>query len=550
MNVQRRITDFDIRGSSGANALALALRQIGVRRIFGTPGGRAGLDLVAALRTQGIRFIPTRDEGAAVIAAGVTGDLSGIPGVALVSQGRGLFNALAGLASAGRDRAPTIVICDRSHTGTHFAGEGHAIDACLMLPGLMKAHRSLSGEGVTEMLGALAAAALAAPCGPVLLDIGGEAAAMQVPFAPASRAVPLLATLSPSIDEVTENIARARRPVIVLGMETRSEPAAKAAKLLSESMHCPTFVTYKAKGVLADDHPLNCGVFTGGAAEAPIVSRADLVVLIGVEPAEVTPPGSWRTRGAVIEIAACDRAPCIEGGAPIVVEAIARAMETLAGSCVRSEWEDTIVPRHRDALRGALAYPGRRDSVGPQRVVEMALAAAEHRCQTPRVTVDAGAHMISATNFWCCARPNDLLISNGPMAGSFAVPAAIAAALHDPARPVIAFVGDGGLAGSLAELATAVSAGTRIIVIVFNDDSPSLVAARSGGRESAGDALAWQHIDFAQVMHGLGGRGRAVQTIDEYASALDEALSGDGPALIDVRIDPAGYHRQLRVVMG
>jgi acetolactate synthase-1/2/3 large subunit len=550
MNVQRRISDYEIRGTSAANALALSLRQIGIRRMFGAPGGRAGLDLIAALRTQGIRFIPTRHDGAAVIAAGVTGELSGVPGVALVSDGSGLFNALAGLSTVARDRSPVIVIRDRSTTGTHPAGNGHDIDPCLMFPGLIKAHRSLSGEDGAELLTELAAAALAAPCGPVMLEIGGDTTAMPLPFAPASRGVPRSVPLYSSIEQVIDRMARAKRPVLVMGMETRSEPAAGAAKLLTESIKCPTFTTYKAKGVLADDHRLNSGIFTGGAAEAPIVSRADLLVLIGVEPAEVTPPGSWRYRGPIIEIAAYDRAPCVAEAELIVVGEIAQTLETLSAAARRSEWEDNTVPRHRDALRGALAYPGRRDTVGPQRVVEMALAAVEHRCQTPRVSVDAGAHLISATNFWCCTRPRDILISNGAMAGNFAVPAAIAASLHEPARPVIAFVGDGGLAGALAELATAVSAGTRIVIIVFNDDGPSLVASGRGLRDMPSDTLAWQHIDFGQVMHGLGGRGWSVQTVDEYASALEEALSGDGPALIDVRIDPAGYHRQYRVVMG
>jgi acetolactate synthase-1/2/3 large subunit len=158
--------------------------------------------------------------------------------------------------------------------------------------------------------------------------------------------------------------------------------------------------------------------------------------------------------------------------------------------------------------------------------------------------------MISATTFWSCSEPDDLLISHGLAATGFAIPAAIAASLHDPSRLVIAFVGDGGLANSMAELSTAVSAGVRIVVVVFNDDGPALVAARRGARDAAPQGLDWQHIDFAQVMRGLGGRGTSVRTVDEYAAALDEALTGDGPALIDVRVDPSGYHRQLRAITG
>ena len=180
----------------------------------------------------------------------------------------------------------------------------------------------------------------------------------------------------------------------------------------------------------------------------------------------------------------------------------------------------------------------------------MARAATAARGMAARIAVDAGAHMISATTFWSCAEPNDLLISHGPAASSFAIPAAIAAWLHEPGRLIVAFVDEGGLANYLAELATAVAVGARIVVIVFNNVAISPMRARAGAREPATALPASTHIDFARVMGGFGGRGVSVRTVDEYAAALDDALGGEGPALIDVQIDPAGYERQWRALQG
>jgi len=142
------------------------------------------------------------------------------------------------------------------------------------------------------------------------------------------------------------------------------------------------------------------------------------------------------------------------------------------------------------------------------------------------------------------------LISNGLATMGYALPAAIAAALHEPARPAIAFTGDGGLAMCLGELATAVNAGAKVVVIVFNDGALSLIDLKRGRRDLPDGSLTWRHADFAQAMQGMGGLGIAVRTVHEYATALDRALTVDGPALIDVRVDPDGYPRQLRALRG
>ena len=82
--------------------------------------------------------------------------------------------------------------------------------------------------------------------------------------------------------------------------------------------------------------------------------------------------------------------------------------------------------------------------LAPQAVVEIAQAACRRAGADPRIAVDAGAHMFPATTFWQAGRPGDLLISNGLATMGFALPAGIAAALHDPARGALVFTGDGG----------------------------------------------------------------------------------------------------------
>jgi acetolactate synthase-1/2/3 large subunit len=344
-------------------------------------------------------------------------------------------------------------------------------------------------------------------------------------------------------------LATARRPALIIGLEARDAETCAAVRTLTGALGCPVLVTYKGKGVLPDEHEWHGGIFTGGAAEVPLLAQADLLVLIGADPVEfIGQP--WRYAVPVIDFSLFARP--IHYLTPMVgvVGAIAPAITALSAGATRSAWTLEAIAAHRAATRAALAFPGAGDEVGPQRIVELAWQACRRHGVDARATVDAGAHMVSATTFWPCRRPNDLLISNGLSTMGYALPAAIAAALHEPARPAIAFTGDGGLAMCLGELFTAVCAGARIVIVVFNDDGLSLIDLKRGRRDLPKDSLTWRQADFAQTMQGMGGIGISVRTVREYEAALDRALTADVPALIDVRVDPSGYPRQLRALRG
>ncbi len=109
--------------------------------------------------------------------------------------------------------------------------------------------------------------------------------------------------------------------------------------------------------------------------------------------------------------------------------------------------------------------------------------AASRLAGNARVTVDAGAHMFPATMLWPVAEPNGMLISNGLSTMGFALPAAVGASLLDGDRPVVALTGDGGLLMCVGELATAVRERLRIIVIVFDDASLSLIEIKQQAKQ-------------------------------------------------------------------
>ncbi|WP_291298798.1 thiamine pyrophosphate-binding protein [Elioraea sp.] len=533
--------------ATAADALAEGLLGLGVTRLFGMPGGGSSLDLIAASHRAGLPFTLARTETGAAIMASAHAEVTGRPGALLVTRGPGVASAANGIAHADLDRAPVLLVTDGfTAAQTSYVTHQRFDQMALMAP-IVRAQRATTGSDITGCLEALAAAMLGPCAGPAVLELTDEAAKRP----PGDGAVLLPAPLAPadaaSLTAARALLAAARRPVIIAGLEARD--AATPLRALATSLGAPVLVTYKAKGVVPDDDPLLGGIFTGGAAEAPLVSDADLILLAGLDPVELIPQ-PWRYGASVIDIARFARPLHYLTPACLVVGDVAHALTALAGAAGPSAWDRAAIGAARSRVLAALAAPGAGDAVGPERVVTLAQEACGRAGLHPRVTVDAGAHMFSATGFWRAEAPNDLLISNGLATMGYALPAAIGAALAEPGRRTLAFTGDGGLAMCLGELATAAAEALPVTVIVFNDAALSLIDLKKAGRTLPGSSLGYAAPDFAAIARGLGCRGETVADVAGYRAALGAALATPGPTVIDVRIDASGYAAQLAAARG
>jgi acetolactate synthase-1/2/3 large subunit len=163
-------------------------------------------------------------------------------------------------------------------------------------------------------------------------------------------------------------------------------------------------------------------------------------------------------------------------------------------------------------------------------------------------TVDAGAHFLSIMPFWPAAAPLQLLISNGLATMGFALPAAIAAALARPGRPVVCMVGDGGLAMTLAELETLARLQLPVTVVVFDDAALSLIEVKQKPGQGGSAAVRFSPVDYAQVAAAMGLDATVVTTANEAAAALRDGW--DRPRLIDARIDPSSYAPLIAATRG
>ena len=536
---------------TGAEALVAQFKARGVTHIYGVPGGDCSIDIIAAAEAAGIRFVLARGENAAAMMAAAAWQVSGQLGVVLTTRGPGLANGVNGVACAMLDRCGIVVISDGYENEQAFVSH-QRFDQQRMLEPVIKGSLRVDAVAALAAVGPLLDLALgrpAGPAGPVYLEVTGQGMRPRVPAAalpvlPAPR-VPLPAPPVDALAAARERMAAARRPVLIAGLQTRDPGAADALRALAEQWQCPVFTTYMGKGALPSRHALSVGHFMAGGAEDETMKAADLIVCVGLDPIELLPK-RWTYPAPVIDLST--QAFARQHVVPVQALRgdLAAGARELAHGLTPSGWTAAEV----QALKAHMRSRARVDDGGaltPTRLAEAACAALPANA---RITVDAGAHMLPVLALHEAERPFDVLISRGLATMAYALPSAIGAALADPARPVVAFTGDGGLMMCAGELATAAQTGARVTVVVFNDSAIAMIGVKQTQRGFARQGMDYSASDFAQVARGFGCAALRVEDPAALDAALREAYAMPGPCVVDVVVDPKTYHAQLRSLRG
>ena len=542
--------------------LATTLHQAGTRRAFGVPGGGSSLDLIAALRNAGIETTVTAREDAAIMMAGVSGVLGDAPGVAFTTKGPGLASGANGLACAALDRLPVLLISEAFEPGELGYLSHQMFDQNEFAGPLLRQANSSYVTADVQGVSTWLADALGTPHKPGVMLPNSRDYGVAAPDQPSPNAVPAGATAAQSsLAPVARAIAEAKRPIIVVGLGAARRAVTPALRAFAQTLGAPVLCTYMAKGCVADDHPQFAGIFTGGAIEQSCVNDADLIVLVGLDPVELIRK-PWPYDIPVVDLNEVVHSPHYIEPQWRVVANLAHTLSALEPLITPSEWTNEAIGKHRERfLNGMTIPPGNGQGattgsennagVGSTEVVTRAAAAFTNADGAlPRLAVDAGAHMFSACAFWPCHAERDLLISNGLATMGFALPAGLAAAVHDPKRGAVAMTGDGGVLMCLGELKTAAQTQANLTTIVFNDGRLSLIDIKRQERQMSDMGMSWDRPDFATIARGFGHTAWQAKDSRELAEALDEASHLEGPKLIDVWIDSAGYSDQLKALRG
>jgi acetolactate synthase-1/2/3 large subunit len=536
--------------ASTAEIIAQALKEEGVRYAFGIPGGEV-LELLEAFRRAGIQFVLTKQELGAGFMADASFQLTGKPGVLVATLGPGITNTATAVAQALLDRSALLVITGEIATSLKAVYTHQIIDQESLLRPIVKWSTTIASGGAFEQVRKGIAIARSAMPGPVHCNLPTDIAPLQQKvgrcFAPLDvTTVPVALDLS----KVLSWLRSAKRPLVFAGIGVQLDGAQDGFRKFIEKWRIPFIATYKAKGVVPEDHAL-C---LGATGLSPVIDKihmahvraADLIVTIGFDPVELRSDwmAPWDENKRTVNI---DRVPNHHHVFRSAVECIGsiggalRVLTRAAPTKTPARWPGAELDRYRTTLREAIAHRPAR-GIGPYQ------AAAALREVFPRdtiATIDTGSHRILINHVWQAYEPQRLLQSNGLGSMGYALPAAIAAKLLFPKRPVLAMMGEAGLDMVIGEMALLEKHALPIVLAVFRDDTLSLIKLKQERMKLPETGVATGSPDYRLLARAYGGNGIAVQSVPELRKAAQAALRSRRFTLIEIRINPAEYRKQM-----
>jgi len=546
------VPDEEPHARTASDVMAETMVAWGVRHVFGMVG-HSNLGLADALRRQEeageLAFIGIRHEGAAAFAASAYGKLTGRPAACLTIAGPGATNLLTGLWDAKADRAPVLALTGQVDTKVLGKGAFQDVD-------LAGAFGTVAAWGATVLphsdhaeLMALAIKHALLQEGPTHLIFPDEVQNLPAPDAAASgpegrlpdrRVAPAPASLTAAV----ELLRGARRPVIIAGHGAAGDR--EAVRGLAERLGAPVITTFRAKGLIDDDHPLAGGVLgrSGTPVASWLMNEADVLLVLGASFANHT--GIYAGK-PIVQV---DRDPAQLGRFhPVAVPVLGDVGVTIAALDVAlavgappAERDDQAVDvAERRALWRAEKASRAADDRG-HGVASAAIFAAltRHAPADAVLCVDVGNNAYSFGRYFEARSTQDVLMSGYLGSIGFAYPAALGAwAATDGARPVVAISGDGGFAQYMAELTTAVKHRMGIVHVLLDNGQLGKISKE----QRAGEWDVWQtslhNPDFAAYAENCGALGIRVEHSDELDGALARAFAHDGPATVVVTSDPA-----------
>jgi thiamine pyrophosphate-dependent acetolactate synthase large subunit-like protein/nitrite reductase/ring-hydroxylating ferredoxin subunit len=520
----------------------------GVDTVFGMVG-HSNLGLADALRRAEndgrLRYFGIRHEGAAAFAASGYAKLTRRPAVCFSIAGPGATNLLTGLWDAKVDRVPILALTGQ--VDSQVLGPG----AFQELP-LAEAFEAVSEWSQTVLVRDNAAELMALALKHAIVnrdvahlifpnDVQNLPGLDDPPPKPKEGRVSNTAIAPPEaeLERACDLLRSARRPVIIAGNGAR--PFRQQIVRLAEHYDVPIITTFKAKGLVGDDHPLACGVLgrSGTPVASSMMGRSDCLLVLGA---------SFSVHTGISE-----RKPTIQVDFdrmtlgkfhPVDVALwgdIDRTLELLRGALPEADREDMRDEIARRWERWREERDRRARLIDPQGRMHPARLFVELSRLAPRdavLPVDVGNNTYSFGHYFECSGDQDILMSGYLGSIGFAFPASLGAwAAVGGVRKVLSISGDGGFGQYLAEFTTAVKYGMNITHVVLNNDELGKIS-----REQIADLReVWQtslhNPDFAEFARICGGEGFRADTPEEVAPALEAALAvEDGPSLVEVRV--------------
>jgi acetolactate synthase-1/2/3 large subunit len=537
---------MELSDDSVAAMIARLLRGRGAERVFGLCGGHI-MPIWMRLDAEGIPIIDVRDERAAVHMAQAHAELTGNLGVALVTAGPGVTNAITGIANAHVSRAPILVLAGRPPRPQENRGALQDIDHPLLLAAITRYARTVREPDLVaaELDKAIARAfGEGGEPGPVFLDFPVDTLRSSMPKASQSaehartKARADTVPTPAAIAQAVEVLWSARRPLVISGRGARG--ASSELVQFLDRLNAVYLDTGESRGLVPDDHPAIVASLRGA-----VMSEADLVVTVGRRLDFQLAYGSPAIFGAAKFLRIAEFASELRDNRRGDVEIHANPAQALttiiaaAGNRVPAtdaQWVDGLRARHKERaakLRRTMAQapPGGDGRMHPNRL----LSAIQDKVGPDAIVIVDGGDFLSFARVGLSA---GTMLDPGPLGCiGVGVPYGIAASLAYPDRPVIVATGDGAFGFNAIEIDTAVRNNAGVVIVVANNGAWQIEVHDQliNYGKVAGTKL--QFSDYAAMARAFGMHGERVEKADDLSAALDRAFA-NRPALLDVVVTP------------
>ncbi len=527
-----------------------ALENEGVECVFGLPG-EENLDLVESLRRSSIRLILTRHEQAAGFMAATYGRLTGKPGVCLATLGPGATNLVTAAAYAQLGGMPMLMITGQKPIKKSKQGRFQIVDIVDLMKSITKFSRQIVDARLIPSLvrEAFRLAEEERP-GAVHLELPEDIAADRAEFV---HLFSVNRTCRPQADakalvSAAEMIGSARHPLLLIGAGANRKRIFEPLRAFVEKTGIPFFNTQMGKGVIGGYHPLYIGTaaLSSGDYLHSAIDRADLVINAGHDVVEKPPffmePGGKRVIHVNFSSAAVDAVyfPQLE-----LVGDIATTFQRLTAMvwpCTDHDFVDFMSIREQVLAHIAEGADDPRFPLIPQRIV------ADVRKVMPNdgiIALDNGMYKIWFARNYRSTQPNSVLLDNALATMGAGLPSAMAAAMLNPGRRIMAICGDGGFMMNSQEMETAVRLELDLVVLVLRDDAYGMIRWKQavGGFEDWG--LQFGNPDFGQYAKSYGADGHRVEAAADFAPLLERCFKAGGVHLVEVPVDYSENQRVL-----
>ena len=534
----------------GGEAIIESLKNMGVKTIFGYPGGQT-IPFYDMLYDADMDHILVRHEQCAAHAADGYARASGRVGVCLATSGPGATNLVTGIGTAYMDSSPIVAITGQ--VPTHLIGNDAFQEADIIgitMPIVKYSYQPKNPDMIPSIIKSSFEIASTGRPGPVLIDVPkevqeGELTEFKDDLIETPGYNPTVKGNIRKKKKASELIKQSKKPMILAGAGVIISNACCELKKLAETINAPVMTSLLGKGAFDETSDLALGMLGmhGRKVSNDYINESDLLIAIGVR-------FSDRTTGRLdsfapdtkiihIDIDPAEIGKNVEVDLPIVGDArntlssLNKVLKDYKSSSEVNEWADMIKQKKKELLP-RVTY----DDVPlkPQTVIK---EIAEALNPEAILTTDVGQNQMWAAHFFDTQKPRKFISSGGLGTMGFGFPAAIGAKVACPDDTVVSINGDGGFLMVCQELATVKEYDIPVIAVVLENRTLGMVYQWQSllYNERHSQTLLGNSPDFLKLAESFGVNGVRVTKPGETKEALSSAIKDNEPVLLNVVID-------------